>query len=357
MPRIWISSSRPTPSVNSGKRVTKSLLTGRTSQLSLAAPLIALQSTSLCAKRRNPELVEVSAVLRRPLAAACELPVGFGPLVIQPNYAEVDSVECLATKLLSRGDTVSIELGQLAIQPASGKPVPPEWMDQKALEICRSVLAAVGVDAFRYAGYSTGRYGEHKSAGVTLRFTSVLTGETSYSIFNVDLARKRTTAGGKAGAPLPAGEFRVGERSRFYKFWLGTGLPLPERMQRFHKCMGKLSSILLAGEVNKDRLDVQSLQPLTITADQVRLAFQGLKEGTTKAQLGHKEGTRSGHKETAQTQAVRGLQPILTTCVSNYENKLIRKDDNKVSLYSRIPIPKPPQEQSVDEWLEAYSSP
>lgn len=282
--------------------------------------------------------------------------MGFGPLVTQLDYAEVDSVECLTTRLLSRGDTVSIELGQLAIQSASGKPVPPEWMNQKALEICQSVLAAIGVDAFRYEGYSTGRYGEHKSAGVTLRFTSVLTGETAYAIFNVDLTRKRTTVGGKAGAPLPAGEFRVGKRSQFCKFWQGTGLPLPERMQRFHKCMGKLSSILLAGEVRKDRLNVQSLQPVTITADQARLAVLGHNLGTTEAQLGHKEGTTSGHKETAQTRALRGLQPIRTTCVSNYENKLTRRDDNKTASITDLPTPKPPQDQSVDEWLEAYSS-
>jgi len=229
-------------------------------------------------------------------------------------------------------------------------------MDQKALEICRSVLAAIGVDAFRYEGYSTGRYGEHKSAGVTLRFTSVLTGETAYAIFNVDLTRKRTTVGGKAGAPLPAGEFRVGKRSQFCKFWQCTGLPLPERMQRFHKCMGKLSSILLAGEVRKDRLNVKSLQPVTITADQARLAVLGHNLGTTEAQLGHKEGTTSGHKETAQPHALRGLQPIRTTCVSNYENKLTRRDDNKTASITDLPTPKRPQDQSVDEWLEAYSS-
>lgn len=285
------------------------------------------------------------------------MPMGFGPLVIQPNYAEVDSVECLATKLLNRGDAVSIERGQLVIQPASGKPVPAEWLDQKEREICRSVLAAIGVDAFRYQGYSAGRYGQHKSAGVTLRFTSVLTGETAYAIFNVELTRKRTTVGGKAGAPLPAGEFRVGERSQFYKFWRGTGLPLPERMQRFHKCMGKLSSILLAGEVRKDRINVQSLQPVTITEDQVRLAVLGHNLGTTEAQLGHKEGTRSGHKETATAHAVRGLQPFSTTCTSNHENKLTRKDDNKVIPCSPIHTPKPPRDQSMDEWLEAYGSP
>ena len=265
-------------------------------------------------------------------------------------------MDCLATKLLSRGDAVSIELGRLVIQPASGKPVPPEWLDQKTLEVCRSVLTSIGVDAFRYAGYSTGRYGEHKSAGVTLRFTSVLTGEPAYAIFNVDLTRKRTTAGGKAGAPLPAGEFRVGERSRFYKFWLSTGLPLPERMQRFHKCMGKLSSILLAGAVSRDRLEAQSLQPLTITADQVRLAVLGHKEGTTWAQPGHKKGTTSGHKETAPAQSLRGLQRNQTTCVANHENKLTRRCDNKALPNTPIPIHRPPQEQSMDEWLEAYSS-
>ncbi|WP_149088407.1 hypothetical protein [Pseudomonas prosekii] len=282
--------------------------------------------------------------------------MGFGPLVIQPNYAEVDSVECLATKLLSRGDTVSIELGQLAIQSASGKAVPPEWMNKNALKICRALLIAAGIDAFEYAGYRTGLYGKHKAPGVTLSFTSVITGATAYAIFNVDLTRKRTTAGGKTGEPLPAGQFRVGERSHFYKFWLGTGLQMPDRMQRFHKCMGKLSGILLAGTLNNDRFDVQSIQPVTISSDQARLAVLGHKEGTNKAQLGHKEDTTSGHKETVQAQVLRGLQAIESACISNHENKLIRKDDNKVSLYPRLPISKPPQEQSVDEWLEAYSS-
>ncbi len=265
-------------------------------------------------------------------------------------------MECLAAKLLRRGDTVSIECGQLVIEPASGKPVPPEWIEDKAQEIYRSVLMAIGVDAFTYAGYSTGLYGKHKSAGLTLRFTSVVTGETAYAIFNVDLTRKRSTAGGKAGAPLPAGEFRVGERSHFYKFWKGTGLQMPDRMQRFHKCMGKLSRILISGEVSKDRLDVQSLQPMTITSDRVRLAVLGHNEDTSRAQLGHKEGTTLGHKESALTQAVQGLQPISTTCVANYENKLIRRDDNKTASITDLPTHKPPQDQSVDEWLDAYGS-
>ncbi|MGE7097199.1 hypothetical protein ACQKIS_13730 [Pseudomonas fulva] len=251
---------------------------------------------------------------------------------------------------------VSIERGQLVIQPASGKPVPPEWIAANTARLCREVLMAVGMDAFRYASYSAGRYGEHKSPGVTLRFASVLTGETAYAIFNVDLTRKRTTAGGKAGAPLPAGEFRVGERSRFYKFWLSTGLPLPDRMQRFHKSLGRLSSILVAGGMRKDRLDAQSLQPVTLTADQVRLAILGHKEGTTWAQLGHKEGTTSGHKETATAQSPQGLQRNQTTCVSNHENKLTRRDDNKTLSNTPQETYRAPEDQSVDEWLSHYDS-
>ena len=265
-------------------------------------------------------------------------------------------MECLATKLLRRGDAVSIERGQLAIQPASGKPVPAEWMNANARDICRSVLVAAGIDAYEYVGHRTGHYGKRRAAGLTLIFASVITGEPAYAIFNVDLARKRTTAGGKAGDPLPVGEFRVGERSHFYKFWASMGLQMPDRMQRFHKCMGKLSSFLLTGSVTNERLDVQSIRHVTIAADQARSAILGHKEGTTKSQGGHKEGTISGHKETATDHELQGFQPNSTTCAENHGNKVIREYGNKISICSPIHTPKPPQEQSVDEWLEAYSS-
>ena len=265
-------------------------------------------------------------------------------------------MECLATKLISRGDTVSIELGRLAIQSASGKPVPPEWINKHAPEVCRAVLMTAGLDAFEYIGYTTGHYGKHRAPGVTLRFTSVVTGETAHAIFNVDLTRQRNTAGGKAGAPLPTGQFRVGERSHFYKFWLGTGLLMPDRMQRFHKCMGKLSGILFAGTLNNDRFDAHAIRPVSLSADQVRIAVLGHKEGTTWAQLRHKEGTSAGHKESAEDHTVSGFQSIQTACGPNHENKLIRKHDNKVSPINPIHTPKAPQDQSVDEWLAAYES-
>ena len=83
-------------------------------------------------------------------------------------------MECLATKLLSRGDTVSIEQGRLIIQSASGKPVPVEWLIESTPEVCRAILKESGLDAFEYVSYHTGHYGKHKAPGVTLQFVSVL---------------------------------------------------------------------------------------------------------------------------------------------------------------------------------------
>ncbi|QKL00054.1 hypothetical protein GEV39_00895 [Pseudomonas sp. NY5710] len=265
-------------------------------------------------------------------------------------------MECLAAKLLRRGDMVSIERGQLVIQPASGKPVPPEWIAANRTGLCREALMAVGMDAFEYIGYSTGHYGKSRVAGVTLQFVSVLSGQSVYAVFNADLTRQRNTAAGKAGALLPRGQFRIGKRSHFHRFWLSTGLQMPDRLQRFYKCMGKLSSILLAGEVNQDRFDVQSLHPVTITADQLRLAILGHNEGTIWAQAGHKEGTTSGHKEIAAAQSPCGIQPSQTTGVANHGNKVIRMCGNKDISNTPIPTHRPPQEQTVDEWLADYSS-
>ena len=53
----------------------------------------------------------------------------------------------------------------------------------------------------------------------------MLSGQSVYAVFNADLTRQRNTTTAKAGALLPKGQFRIGKRSHFYKFWMGTGLP------------------------------------------------------------------------------------------------------------------------------------
>lgn len=263
-------------------------------------------------------------------------------------------MECLATKLLRRGDTLSIERGRLSIQTASGKAVPPEWMKANAREICRSVLMATGIDAYEYMGHRTGHYGKHRAAGLTLFFASLTTGKTAHAIFNVDLTRKRTTAGGKAGDPLPAGQFHVGERSHFYRFWLGTGLPFPRRLAAMHDYMGRLRSVLLTGSLTGDRIKAGSLVPISLTTEQFRKAVLPDNSRTTPGQAPDNIRTRAPDKETPTCHESQGLQPIPTACVANHENKLIRKGDYKASPTNDLPTHKAPQEQSVDEWLDAY---
>ena len=211
--------------------------------------------------------------------------MGLGPLVIQPNYAEVDSVECLATKLLSRGDAVSIERGRLVIQPASGKPVPPDWINTNTARLCRDVLMALGLDAFEYTDYSTGHYGKTRSGGITLRFVSLVTGQSAYAVFNADLTRQRNTATAKAGALLPKGQFRIGKRSHFYKFWMGTGLPLPRRLSAMHDYMGKLRSVLMTGSLSGGRINAGSLTPINLSAAQFRTAILPDNFRTSAGQL------------------------------------------------------------------------
>ena len=266
-------------------------------------------------------------------------------------------MECLAAKLLKRGDTLSIERGRLSIQTASGKAVPSEWMSANARAICRSVLMAAGIDAYEYVGHSTGHYGKHRAAGLTLFFASVITGEAAHAIFNVDLTRKRTTAGGKAGDPLPAGQFRVGERSHFCKLWMATGLPFPRRLSAMHDYMGKLRSVLLTGSLAGDRLDAGSLVPVSLSAEQFRKEVLPDNSRTISGQLPDNTRTNVPDKEMATGHEPQGLQPIPTTCASNHENKLIRKEDNKTAPTNDLPTHKPPQDQSVDEWLDAYDSP
>ncbi|WP_353844685.1 hypothetical protein [Pseudomonas sp. TAE6080] len=251
---------------------------------------------------------------------------------------------------------MSIELGQLAIQPASGKPVPPEWINTNRARLCREVLISVGMDAFEYTDYSTGHYGKTRSAGITLRFVSVVNGQSVYAVFNADLTRQRNTATAKAGALLPKGQFRIGKRSHFYKFWMATGLPFPRRLSAMHDYIGKLRSVLLTGSLAGDRLDAGSLVPVSLSAEQFRKAVLPDNFRTRSGQLPDNFRTRAPDKETATAQAERGLQPIPTTCVANHENKLIRKDEYKTIPYTPIDTPKPPQDQTVDEWLEAYSS-
>lgn len=262
-------------------------------------------------------------------------------------------MESLALKLLSRGDELSIVNGQLQIEPASGKQVPSEWVDAHARQLCREVLTLIGLDAFDYQSYSTGHYGKTRSGGITIRFASVISGRPAYAIFNADLTRQRTTSAGKAGAALPKGQFRIGKRSHFYKFWLDTGLPFPRRLASLHDYMGRLRAILLTAQVSGDRINAGSLAPLNLSAAHFKAAVMPDNSRTIAGQVPNNSRTTEPDNEMSPALEERAFQPVPATCPDNYENKLTRRQVSKAM--PSLPY-KPPSEQTVDDWLEDYDN-
>jgi len=265
----------------------------------------------------------------------------------------------LAARLLMRGDSIAIGQGRLTILPASGIPVPDEWMTENHDPLVLDILHSTGIDALRYVGYSTGLYEvapKVKRSGVRLHLVSLATDEDVTAFFNADIYRARDTKGGKAGAPLPKGEFRVGERSAFYKFWLSTGLKMPERLQRFNRQMGTLRHVLLTGELAGGRVSAATLKPLTISADAVSLGVAGHNSDTIQTQLGHNSDTSLGHKETPRTHTPQGLQPIPTACAPSCVDKYTSRHVYKGEESNPLPDTKPPQEQTDEEWWASHST-
>lgn len=262
-------------------------------------------------------------------------------------------------KLLARGDEISIEGGRLVIRASSGKSVPQEWQDKHSPALLREIMITLGMDAYEYGGYSTGLYGPRKAAGVTIQLPSFIGGLNTHAIFNAELNRDRTTKAGVKGAPLPKGHFRIGKGSHLYRFWHSAGLPTPRRLSSLHDYLGNLRGILFAAEEvpgKKNRLDTGSLRPLSIDTSVIRKAFQPDNGRTTTGQVSDKCRTNSPDKHSAPTQQNRGFHEKPATCPENHDNTVISTSENTVvseAVLSRKEL----EEQSMEVWLAAYSSP
>lgn len=262
-------------------------------------------------------------------------------------------------KLLSRGDEVCIEHGRLVIRSASGKPIPQDWFQDHAPGLTQQILNTLEIEAYEYRAYKTGHFGKAKHAGVTLQFRSVVANSSAYTIFNADLTRTRTTKTGKAGSALPDGHFRVGEFSNFYKLWIEAGLAAPKSLTAFHDCMGKLRSILFTAEMTagrENRMKSGSIRPVSVSAEQVRVAFSPDNLQTKTGQAPDNFRTTLPDKESAQHLEARGFQPKSTTCHESHGKTVI--SDCEYTGTTLLPPPrKRPQEQTDEEWLADFCSP
>ena len=256
------------------------------------------------------------------------------------------------TQLLTRGDALAVEKGRLTLTPASGRPVPADWLSAHSTDLIAQAASITEVTALEYTGYSVGHYGPKLAGGVTLQFRCLTTGQELFAIFNASTKRTRTTRHGCKGNPLPPGQFRVGKRSAFYHFWQSTGLAA-HRLSDFHDYMGKLRSLTFTGSLSKgERLDATTLRPLTISARAMRaLVERNLPNTppTSSRQRPNKTPTSIPDKKTQQRQQPQGVQLKSTTGEPNHGNKVIRE-------HGYTGKPTPPEEQSVDDWLADYES-
>lgn len=256
------------------------------------------------------------------------------------------------TQLLTRGDAVAVEQGRLTLTPASGRPVPADWLAAHSTDLIAQAASITDVTALEYTGYSVGHYGPKLAGGVTLQFYCLTTGQELFAIFNASTKRTRTTRYGSKGDPLPPGQFRVGKRSAFYHFWQSTGLAV-HRLSDFHDYMGKLRRLTFTGSLSKgERLDATTLRPLTISAGAMRaLVERNLPDTppTSSRQRPNKAPTSIPDKKTQQRWQTQGVQLKSTTGEPNHGNKVTRE-------YGYTGKPSPPEEQSVDDWLADYEN-
>tara|TARA_R110002126_G_scaffold51353_1_gene140496 strand:+ start:6178 stop:6993 length:816 start_codon:yes stop_codon:yes gene_type:complete len=260
--------------------------------------------------------------------------------------------------LLTRGDELEIVDGRLNIIAESGLPVPAEWLKLHEDKLVYELVSQMAIDVLVYESYSTGKYGAKHHSGVNLQFINLLTDDSRYAVFNVELDRIKATKKGPIGSPLPSGQFRVGKRSRFYRFWLNANQPLPPRLSSFHDYMGNLKGALFIGTVGRDeRLDKQSIKLLNITYLQIVAAFfqRSLPDNphTPSIHSPDKYHTTMPYNESMERLMQRNLEPIQTTGNCNYgtrslASKVIR-GRNMMSTTNKIQ-----QDQTVEEWLEDY---
>ena len=239
-------------------------------------------------------------------------------------------------KVLERRYSISMERGQLIINQSDGTPVAKSWIKSHQAQLVAEILKQTNRDALLYIGYSADKYGDKLAGGVALQFTRVLTGAEVYAIFNANISRSRTTKHGKAGSPLPQGQFHVAKRSGFCKFWVSTGLP-SRKLSSYYEYMGKLKLLYFESQdvsTSNNRLNSSLLKPLHISFHEVKEAF-GFSDSppTSFRQATDKPPTVTTDKETLQPSKTPGLQADSTAGANYYGKTVIRKKVIRENAY------------------------
>lgn len=184
--------------------------------------------------------------------------------------AYLHSANTMLKRLLLKGDYVAMEAGHLIIEAKTKDIVPDDWYKKHHDNIVRDIAYLMGVPALQFISFNTGKYGRHKADGVHLQFEDLTSSKDAYAIFNVDLARKRTTKTGEKGEPLSGKQFSVPKKSYFRQFWITSGLREPDRSTKYSGYMGNLKPIIFTAnyqgtDTKRERLEKKSIRPLSIS--------------------------------------------------------------------------------------------
>ena len=196
--------------------------------------------------------------------------------------------------LISRGDQVAIVDGILQVQPASGKPVPDDWLKENSQMLVAEIAQAVSVKAYCYIGYTTGKHEVNKGKladGVSLQFVNIFTGENLYAAFNVGLKRVQASRCGKhkAGDPLKKKRFTPPENGAFCKFIERSNLPKPRHVSESSEKMGQLKERIFTMTVGeKNKAINETLISLSVTYDDIVTALNMVVK--VRAEFGQSSG-------------------------------------------------------------------
>lgn len=276
-------------------------------------------------------------------------------------------------KLIQRGDYVAMEQGRLVITPQSGKPIPKDWMKKYQSALVAEIAKLAGVDVFEYRGYSTGRYGEHKAESLRLEYVNLVTGAKCAAIFNVMLTRERARRNYKKGDPLPDKQFRTTENYVFVAVWKRLAIELPRSQTEWHDNMGKLKPVFVVASLNdKGKLANDTISPFAVSLSEIENLIGEKspdKNPIASRYAPDNSPIRTPDKETAQTHTQQGFQANLSTCankdvlskqVSACKESLASPSANPYRELESKPFvtaeSRPPQEQSLDEWLADYDA-
>ena len=254
--------------------------------------------------------------------------------------------------LIDSGASISIELGRVTIFNQEGFQITKFAKDLNH-GLTKEILELLQIDAFSYISYSVGNF--KKNPGLTLQFLSEISGESIYTIFNVQLTRQRTTKSGKKGDALPAGNFRVGERSLFFSFWQATHLALPPRLSSFHDYLGNLRKIIFTAEEvpnRPGRLCKRSLRPLSVPAAAIHERLLADKRPTTGGHMPDNKQTSMPDNSRAESLQGQAFDGGSATGAAGYGKTVIRVRGYEGACASCQH--RRPQEQTDDEWLADF---